>query len=79
MDYHPDKSASVQAVNNLVRCMLAAAGLAVLDVMISKLGSGWCFVMFAALHGTTFPIFWILERRGLAWRQRNIARAVEAS
>ena len=48
--------------------MLAAARLAVLDVMLSELGSGWCFVMFAVLHGTTFPIFWVLERRGHVWR-----------
>ena len=69
--YYPDKSASVQAVNNLVSCMLAAAGLAVLDVMLTKLGSGWCFVMFAVLHGTTFPILWVLERQGPVWRQTN--------
>ncbi|KUI67641.1 Quinidine resistance protein 2 [Cytospora mali] len=70
VDYHPDRSDSVQAANNLVRCELAAAGLAVLDVMIMKMGPGWCFVVFAALHGVTLPVLFILERRGVAWRQK---------
>lgn len=58
-------------MNNVIRCMLAAVGLVVLDPMLRKLGSGWCFTMFAVLHGTTFPIFWVLERRGPVWRQTN--------
>lgn len=69
VDYHPTRSASVQAANNLVRCELAAAGLAALDVMIRKMRPGWCFVVFAALHGVTLPALFILERRGMAWRR----------
>ncbi|KUI53189.1 Quinidine resistance protein 3 [Cytospora mali] len=69
VDYHPGRSASVQAANNLVRCELAAAGLAVLDVMIRKMGPGWCFVVFAALHGVTLPVLFLLERKGMSWRQ----------
>ena len=48
--------------------MLAAAGLAVLDIVLVKLGPGLCFVVFAALHGITFPIFLVLESRGPIWR-----------
>jgi hypothetical protein len=70
VDYHPDRSASVQAANNLVRCELAAVGLAVLDIMIRKMGPGWCFVVFAILHGVTLPVLFFLERRGMAWRKR---------
>ncbi|ROV96974.1 hypothetical protein VSDG_04160 [Cytospora chrysosperma] len=70
VDYHPDRSASVQAANNLVRCELAAVGLAVLDIMIRKMGPGWCFVVFAILHGVTLPVLFLLERRGIAWRKR---------
>ncbi|KAI0132590.1 putative MFS transporter [Xylariales sp. AK1849] len=69
IDYRPDQSASAQAVNNLVRCEPAAAGLAVLGIMLGRLGSGWCFVIFAALHCATFPMLCLLERRGLRWRQ----------
>ena len=51
--------------------MLAAAGLAVLDAMLSRLGLGWCFIMFDVLHGTRFPLLWVLERQGPVWRQTN--------
>ncbi|KAK7990494.1 chloramphenicol resistance protein [Apiospora arundinis] len=68
VDYYPDKSASAQAANNLVRCEMAAAGLAVVDIMIQRLGVGWCFVVFAALPAVTLPLIWVLERKGVAWR-----------
>lgn len=68
MDFHPDRSSSVQAANNLVRCELAAAGLAILDLMLTRLGPGWCFVVFASLHAVTLPTLWLLERRGPVWR-----------
>ncbi len=70
VDLHPNQPASMQAVNNLFRCELAAGSLAALDVMLRSLGAGWCFVVFAALHLVTLPLFWVMERRGLGWRQR---------
>ncbi|KAI1391830.1 MFS general substrate transporter [Hypoxylon trugodes] len=69
VDFHPDKSSSVQAANNLVRCELAAAGLAVLDIMIRRLGPGWCFVIFACIHSLTLPTLWILGKQGPKWRR----------
>ncbi|KAK6852097.1 hypothetical protein PG995_012222 [Apiospora arundinis] len=71
VDYYPGKSASAQAANNLVRCEMAATGLAVVDIMIQRLGVGWCFVVFAVLHAITLPLIWALERKGIAWRPRK--------
>ncbi|KAK3941411.1 MFS general substrate transporter [Diplogelasinospora grovesii] len=71
VDLHPDCPSTVQAANNLFRCGLAAGGLALLDLMLSNLGAGWCFVVFAALHIATLPVFWIMERHGLAWRRKR--------
>ena len=51
--------------------MLAAAGLAVLDAMLSRLGLGWWLIMFDVLHGTRYPLCWVLERQGPVWRQKN--------
>ncbi|KAI0600587.1 putative MFS transporter [Biscogniauxia sp. FL1348] len=70
LDYWPGRGASVQAANNLVRCELAAAGLAVLDAMLRNLGPGWCFVVFAGIHIVTLAGFVLLELRGLSWRSR---------
>lgn len=69
VDYHPDQSSTIQTVNNLFRCELAAGGLAMLDVILRKLGPGRTFVIFAALHMATLPGLWVLERYGLGWRK----------
>lgn len=71
VDYHPIRSASVQAANNLVRCELAAAGLAALDALIRKMRPGCCFVVFAMFHGVTLPVLFILESQGMMWRQKH--------
>ncbi|KAI1407509.1 MFS general substrate transporter [Hypoxylon sp. FL1857] len=68
VDFHPQRSSSVQAANNLVRCELAAAGLAVLDIMLRALGPGWCFVTFAVVHSLTLPSLWVLGKQGPNWR-----------
>ncbi|KAI1137580.1 MFS general substrate transporter [Hypoxylon sp. FL0543] len=68
VDFHPDRSSSAQAANNLVRCELAAAGLAVLDIMLRALGPGWSFIIFAVIHSLTLPALWILGKQGPKWR-----------
>ncbi|OTA58874.1 MFS general substrate transporter [Hypoxylon sp. EC38] len=70
VDFHPERSSSVQAANNLVRCELGAAGLAVLDPMLRALRPGWCFVIFAIIHSLTLPALWILGKRGPNWRRQ---------
>jgi len=39
---------------NIVRCSLAAGGLAALEAIINHLRVGWCFTLFAALCSTAF-------------------------
>ncbi|ATY58606.1 Major facilitator superfamily general substrate transporter [Cordyceps militaris] len=68
-DYHSDRTATAQAACNLFRCELAAGALALLDVMLRRLGPGWCFVVIAVVHGVAFPSLWAVERYGLAWRR----------
>ncbi|RAL67747.1 hypothetical protein DID88_008480 [Monilinia fructigena] len=40
IDLYPGKSASATAVNNLIRCLIGAAGVAVVQMIIDVLGSG---------------------------------------
>ncbi|KAB5562817.1 major facilitator superfamily domain-containing protein [Coniochaeta sp. 2T2.1] len=71
VDLHPDCPSTAQAGSNLIRCELAAGGLAVLDVLLRAVGPGWCFVLWAGLGLVSLPCLYILERRGLTWRQRR--------
>ncbi|KAI0156473.1 hypothetical protein GGR57DRAFT_463534 [Xylariaceae sp. FL1272] len=54
LDYWPGLGASIQAASNLVRCELAAAGVAVINPLLARLGPGWCFTGFAGLQLLTF-------------------------
>lgn len=75
VDIHPDCPSTAQAASNLVRCELAAGGLAVLDVLLRAIGPGWCFVLWAGLGILSIPCLYLLQRRGLVWRQRREASA----
>ncbi|KAH8908013.1 MFS general substrate transporter [Coniochaeta sp. PMI_546] len=72
VDLHPDCPSTAQAASNLIRCEMAAGGLAVLDVLLRAVGPGWCFVLWAGLALLSLPCLYLLERRGLAWRQRSL-------
>ncbi|PGH13782.1 hypothetical protein AJ79_03482 [Helicocarpus griseus UAMH5409] len=72
LDFHPDQPSALQAANNLVRCVLAAGGIALLDLLLKDLGPGWCFVLFAALHIITLPALWVIERYGMSWRKSDV-------
>lgn len=71
LDYWPGQSASAQAANNLVRCELAAVGLAAIEAMLRSLRPGWCFTVFAGVHMATFGGFILLETTGLSWRRKR--------
>ncbi|KAK8139179.1 MFS general substrate transporter [Apiospora sp. TS-2023a] len=69
VDMHPEASATAQAANNFIRCEMAAAGLALLDVMLRGMGPGWTFVLFAGLGWIVAAMLWMLDIKGLNWRQ----------
>ncbi|KAK7987567.1 hypothetical protein PG989_007882 [Apiospora arundinis] len=71
VDIHPEASATAQAANNFIRCEMAAAGLALLDVMLRGMGPGWTFVLFAGLGWIVAAILWMLDAKGLAWRRKE--------
>ncbi|KAJ6186972.1 MFS general substrate transporter [Penicillium mononematosum] len=71
VDLHPEGPATTQAANNFVRCEMSAGMLALLDLLLVKLGPGWCFVLLAALVLVTIPLLYLLERRGMLWQQKS--------
>ena len=70
-DINPGRSATVQASYNLVRCLGAGVGIAVLKPFVNRAGSGWTFGFYAILMMFIVPLAWILERSGVLWRERQ--------
>lgn len=77
VDTHPSSPSSAQAASNFVRCEMAAGGLALLDVLIRRLGPGWCFVLFSAAGLLCIPCLYVLQIRGMQWRQKKKGSVTE--
>ncbi|KAI0016434.1 major facilitator superfamily domain-containing protein [Xylariomycetidae sp. FL0641] len=67
-DLNSNRSATAQAAYNLVRCLGAGASIAALEPLVSAVGSGWAFSIYAILMLLELPIAWLLITRGLSWR-----------
>ncbi|MCJ1377525.1 hypothetical protein MMC17_000620 [Xylographa soralifera] len=74
VDLYPECSATATAANNLVRCLLGAAGTAVILQMIDGMGRGWCFTFIAAVVLFTSPLLWVAVKWGPKWREARRVR-----
>ena len=74
IDLYPLKPSTATAANNLVRCLMGAAGTAVIIQMIDGMGRGWCFTFIAAVVFLTSPMLWVLVKWGPKWREERRVR-----
>ncbi|KAE8376120.1 major facilitator superfamily domain-containing protein [Aspergillus bertholletiae] len=68
IDLYPGASASATAVNNLMRCLIGAAGVAAAQPMIDALGPVYTFVLLAGITLVLFPLLWVETKYGPGWR-----------
>ncbi|MCJ1411012.1 hypothetical protein MMC19_005100 [Ptychographa xylographoides] len=74
IDLYPMSPATATAANNLVRCLMGAAGTAIIIQMVNGLGRGWCFTLIAAVVFFTSPMLWIEMKYGPKWREERRIR-----
>lgn len=74
IDLYPGASASATAVNNLMRCSVGAAGVAIVQIVIDSLGAGLTFLLFAGLTGLASPLLVVEWTYGQRWRGERMAR-----
>ena len=68
---YPLSPSTATSANNLVRCLMGAAGTAVIIQMINGMGRGWCFTFIAAVIFSTSPLLWVVQRWGPKWREER--------
>jgi len=68
IDIHPKSPAAAQAANNIVRCLLAGLGLAVLDLILRSIGVGWTFTLLGGVSAACLGIAWLEWTFGKRWR-----------
>lgn len=74
MDLYPQAPATAVAAVNLVRCLMGAAVMAVIEAMIERLGRGWNFTFWALLVVVTSPTMFLVLRHGPRWREERRLR-----
>lgn len=74
IDLYPGASASATAVNNLMRCLVGAAGVAVVQPIIDAINPTWTFVLLAGITLIMTPLVWIEMRWGMGWRLERAER-----
>ena len=74
VDLYPQSPATATAANNLVRCLMGAAGTALIIQMIEAMGKGWCFTFLAAVVFVLSPLLAVDVVWGPKWREARRLR-----
>jgi multidrug resistance protein len=78
VDLYPQSPAMATAANNLVRCLIGAAGAAAINKMLDAMGFGWTFTLIAFLVAIASGLLWILLKWGPKWREERYIRIEKA-
>lgn len=68
IDLYPGASASATAVNNLMRCLIGAAGVAAVQPIIDAITAQFAFVLLAGITIAMVPLLVVEMKWGYTWR-----------
>lgn len=74
IDLYPQSPATVTAALNVCRCLLSAAGTALVQDMIDSMGLGWCYTFVGAVLLLSTPLGAVVMRWGPRWREERFVR-----
>lgn len=74
VDLYPQSPSTATAANNLVRCFVGAAGTGIINIMIEKMGRGWCFTFIALVCIVFSPMLLVELKWGPMWREERRVR-----
>ena len=60
-----------------MRCSRAGAGLALLQIFLDVMGTGWTFTLFGGVALACLGVAWLEWKYGKAWREQMRERGVE--
>jgi multidrug resistance protein len=74
VDLYPESPATATAANNLIRCLVGAGGTGVINMMITKMGRGWCFTFISLVCVAASPLLLVELKWGPVWREERRCR-----
>lgn len=72
IDLYPGASASATAANNLIRCLVGAAGVAAVQPLIDALTPEWTFLLLAGVTLGMVPLLIVEMKCGSGWRLERL-------
>lgn len=75
VDVFQESPSTAAAAASIVRCAMAAAGVAILQPLLDAAGRGWYFTVLGIWSGSCGAVaVWLIRRKGMEWRTRRTAR-----
>jgi MFS family permease len=74
VDLYPQSPSTATAANNLVRCLFGAGGTAIINIMVDRMGRGWCFTFLSLVCFAAMPMLWVELKWGPVWREERMVR-----
>lgn len=75
IDLYPGASASATAVNNLMRCLIGAAGVAASQPLIDAISAQYTFLLLAGVTLAMVPLLMVEMKWGYGWRLERHERS----
>ncbi|THH19063.1 hypothetical protein EW146_g2038 [Bondarzewia mesenterica] len=80
VDLAPSQGSSITACNNLVRCSLGAALVAIINIILDALDPGWTYVLLGGICLASSPLLYIEIKWGPVWQTvRGITEFIEVA
>ncbi|KAI4212689.1 MAG: hypothetical protein LQ351_004580 [Letrouitia transgressa] len=74
VDMYPQSPATAAAGNNFVRCLMGAGATAIIEIMIQRMGRGWCFTFIGLVCTAFSPLLFVELKFGRGWREERRLR-----
>ncbi|KIK59871.1 hypothetical protein GYMLUDRAFT_169012 [Collybiopsis luxurians FD-317 M1] len=71
LDLVPGQGSSVTACNNIIRCLLGAVSVSVIDLILSRLGPGFTYVLLNGIIVVSVPLLYLVMALGPIYRRRR--------
>ena len=75
VDVFPESPSTAAAAASIVRCTMAAAGIAILQPLLDVLNRGWYFTILGTWSGGCGALaVLVIEKRGMIWRTQRVKK-----
>ncbi|WWC68737.1 uncharacterized protein I206_102671 [Kwoniella pini CBS 10737] len=71
IDLFTGQGGAVTATFNLIRCAMGAVTTSTVQLIVNRMGAGWCFVLLGGICLLATPIPFILIKYGPKWNKRR--------